>query len=237
MKIGLTYTGSDIKHNNYFEWITGDEDITVVKLSEDLNNLDDVLLCDGIILSGGIDITPGFYGGNEIYANAPSAFYPKRDEFELSIFELTQQNNIPLLGVCRGMQLINCYYGGTLIQDLAEKNKVHKATEIADKQHGIRSTKANTIIASILKDELNEVNSAHHQAIDKVGKGLQVTATSEDGIAEALERIDNTNAPFMLAVQWHPERMYHFNLQHTMPAAGLRTKFLNEIKKNKNGRN
>lgn len=236
MKIGLTYTGSDIKHNNYFNWITGNDDITIVKLSEDLNNLNDVVTCDGILLSGGVDITPSVYGGNEIYVNSPPAFYLKRDEFELSILKLTQENNIPLLGVCRGMQLINCFYGGTLVQDLAEKNTMHKITEMSDKQHDIQ-IQPGTILSSVITNESATVNSAHHQAIDRVGKGLQITATSDDGIAEALERTDNNNKPFMLAVQWHPERMYQLNLQHTMPAKALRTRFLSEINKHTNGRN
>jgi putative glutamine amidotransferase len=234
MKIGITYTGTDAKHDNYYRWIAGEEDITIIKLSEDLNNLEDVLSCDGIVLSGGIDITPSIYGGEDVYTYAPEVFNYKRDVFELAIFKITQEKNIPVLGVCRGMQLVNCYYGGTLKQDLEQKNAVHKITEVSDKQHHI-FIEPGSAMAEIVGDKQAAVNSAHHQAIDKVGSGLIVTATSGDGVPEALERSVVNDQPFLLCIQWHPERMYHFNLQHTAPAAGVRTKFLNEIKKNKNG--
>lgn len=228
MKIGLTYTGSEPKHANYANWIKGPDAIEVVTLSAALDNLDAVAGCDGIVLSGGVDIAPEYYSGKAGYPNAPDHFQEDRDAFETAVFRQAQDQHLPVLGICRGMQLINCMYGGTLVQDLEAKNDVHKVADNLDKVHGIR-IKPGSILHEATGSEQCAVNSAHHQAIGNLGRGLQITATAPDGVAEAMERIQTAGHPFLLCVQWHPERMYHFGLEQTASSKGIREKFLAAI--------
>ncbi|MBZ4187964.1 gamma-glutamyl-gamma-aminobutyrate hydrolase family protein [Niabella beijingensis] len=229
MKIGLTYTGSEPKHSNYAKWIEGSDAIEVVTLSAALNNLEEVTSCEGIVLSGGVDVSPEYYSGDTTYANAPDVFNKQRDDFEAAVFHMTQELRLPVLGICRGMQLINCLYGGTLIQDLGAKNEVHRVANGLDKVHGITIT-AGTILHEALGSVHCAVNSAHHQAIGRIGSSLRITASSPDGVAEAMERVQAAGAPFLLCVQWHPERMYHFGLENTPASRGIRKKFLDTIK-------
>lgn len=233
MKIGITYTGNEEKHNNYVQWIIGkNKDIDVVTLKEDLNNILEVASCDGIVLSGGIDIAPEFYGAKSGYPFEPNPFNKSRDIFELNVFRESLHNEIPVLGICRGMQLVNCFYGGTLIQDLDEKNETHKITNVIDKVHTINAV-ADGYIKTLIGDESVLVNSAHHQCIDRIGEGLYFSAYSNDDVPEAMERINKDNDPFLLCVQWHPERMFKSNLEETPGENLIRNKFLEAIKNNK----
>src|SRR5438105_15125407 len=129
MNIGLTYTGSEEKHINYVNWLKQNDNINIVTLSaETKENKGSISDCDALVLSGGIDVHPGYYNSNNfVYPNMPQQFYEKRDAFEISVFADARKRKLPVLGVCRGMQLINCILGGSLQQDLAAKNSIHKA--------------------------------------------------------------------------------------------------------------
>ncbi len=232
MKIGLTYTGSEKKHNNYINWLkeSNDQDLEIVTLSFSNKNLKAIDSCDGVIFSGGIDIHPGFYGGFDGYLNAPSQFDQYRDEFEIAAFLKTQERSIPIVGICRGMQLINCVYGGSLVQDIGyESNLMHKAINITDKQH-TAVIEENSLLHTIVDSSNVQVNSAHHQAIDRLGQGLVVNAFSIDNIIEGIERKEKEDKSFLLGVQWHPERMFAFQLDQTPAAAGVRSYFMKEVK-------
>lgn len=232
MKIGLTYTGSEKKHNNYINWLRegNDQELEVITLSFANKNLKAIDNCDGVVFSGGIDIYPGFYGGFDGYLNAPSQFDQYRDEFEVAAFLKTQEKNIPALGICRGMQLINCIYGGSLVQDIGyENNLTHKAINITDKQHAI-VVEENSLLYTITDNVDVKVNSAHHQAIDRLSPSLIINARSADGIIEGVERKEKEGKPFLLGVQWHPERMFAFQLDKSPAAAGVRSCFMKEVK-------
>ncbi len=201
MKIGVTF--SETNYINYPRWIKGnDSTIEIIELSYEENNLFDLKNCDAVVFTGGIDMDPI----EKIeYANAPKEFNLTRDLFEMAVLEKALEAQKPILGICRGLQLINVYKGGTLHLDNGEtKNKVHKK-ETEDKKHPIQVEK-DSLFYSIVKQEFGEVNSAHHQSIDKLGSGLKAVAHTEDGVIEVIEST-NLEEQFLLAVQWHPERM------------------------------
>jgi putative glutamine amidotransferase len=235
MKIGLTYTGTEEKHQNYIRWLMGNEEMEVIKLSVD-DTSDELKKYDGFVMSGGTDVHPKYYKSKKInYPNAPTAFDEKRDEFEISVFRSAQENNIPVLGVCRGFQLINCIYGGTLQKDLGKAlNIIHRAqTENGiqkDKAHGL-NIEPGTLLSVICGPGRFVVNSAHHQAVKKTGKGLKVNCMADDGTIEGLEWANPSGKPFLLAVQWHPERMFKFQLENSPVSKGIRDRFIEEIKK------
>ncbi len=236
MKIGLTHTGIEEKHQNYIKWLTGNDDIEIIQLSEKDNNPEKIKNYDGLILSGGVDIHPKFYKSEKInYAHSPKKFNEQRDEFEIALFGLAQVTVKPVLGICRGFLLINCIYNGTLKQDVGdEPNKIHKAELInhiqKDKAHGL-DIEERTTLHDIVKNSRLVVNSAHHQTIEKLGEGLEANCYSDDGLVEGFERKHPTGKPFLLAVQWHPERMYKFNLESSPASKAIRDRFIAEIKK------
>jgi putative glutamine amidotransferase len=174
-------------------------------------------------------VHPNNYGSaNMQYANAPETFNEARDRFETQVFVLSQQYQKPLLGICRGMQLLNCILGGSLTQDLGEDgNSIHRNTGI-DKRHPL-TIKDGTMLQQLAGLTTTDTNSAHHQCIDRLGDGLRVSAVSPDGIIEAVEWSDPVNKPYLLGVQWHPERMYKINMQDSVLSTQVRSHFLNAV--------
>ncbi len=157
-----------------------------------------VEVLDGLVLIGGDDIPPQAYGEQPHETVRPLT--KERYEFERKLIARWFENGKPLLGVCLGMQFTNVVVGGTMIQDIPSEVGVevnHRA------YHRVRIDAPSTL-ATILDANEASVLSYHHQAVEKLGKGLRAIARSDDGIVEALER---TDGPFGLFVQWHPEQM------------------------------
>ena len=235
-KIGLTYTGTEWKHENYVKWIKADENIEVIRLDAELANLHEMQECDGLVLSGGVDIDPELYDGELTYAKAPvDGWQTERDLFEQATLQLAWEMGLPVLGVCRGLQLINVSLNGTLIQDLGVSgDEVHEGVGGVDKVHGV-SLQAGSLLWSIATGaggkETGVVNSAHHQAIDLLGEGLKVNCRAEDGTIEGIEWAEPAGRPFLLAVQWHPERMYVNGFTDGFLYRAIRDQFINAIKK------
>lgn len=215
-RIGITYTETNFK--NYPAWFTkedlGDE-FELIILSFEKNNVEDIERCDGFVLTGGIDVDPSFYDGSKEYANRPANFLTARDEFEAEVYRYAKEKGVPVLGICRGMQLIHVLEGGKLVQDLSEDNVVHK-NENGDKEHSIIIAKGSLLHTTCGQLE-GTVNSAHHQALEWYWKSpdhLAFSAFSKSvagphaiPVAEALEYKDKYTNPWLLCVQWHPERM------------------------------
>ncbi|HCW06329.1 MAG TPA: peptidase C26 [Cytophagales bacterium] len=213
------------KYPNYEKWILAEPDVEVIQLGHSFSNLDDVKKCDGVLITGGDDVHPRFYGSSEThYPNAPDEFVEDRDEFEIQTFLKAQENNLPVLGICRGLQLINCILGGTLQQDLGELNKIHKRVSKDDKIHPVKIS-ANSLLREISQVNQGEVNSSHHQAIDKLASNLKINCQAMDGTIEGVER---TGRPFLLAVQWHPERMLD---QDSPLSKNIKNAFLESVRK------
>ncbi|MBN8851743.1 MAG: hypothetical protein BGO55_05535 [Sphingobacteriales bacterium 50-39] len=234
MKIGLTYTGTPEKHANYERWLKDGKNIEVIKLSAGDNNLTAVDSCDALVLSGGIDIHPSFYGGGEDYSPGISkegvSWQKERDEFEIKALERAWEQKKPVLGVCRGLQLINVVRGGTLVQDLGmERDERHQYHRKSDMQHGVTIEQGSLLFT--ISGGGGEANSAHHQAIDQLGEGLRVNCHSDDGVIEGIEWSDQGGKPFLLAVQWHPERMFINGFRDRELYMNIRNRFIEEIKK------
>ena len=164
---------------------------------------------DGILFTGGEDVDPSFYGEAKQHENVHD--YRPRDEFELALLDRALTLRTPILGICRGVQMINVGFGGSLYQDMkadAEPQLEHRQTELGKSRqeatHSVLVTDENSSLGTIVQGACR-VNSLHHQAIKRVGRGLKVTARSEDGFVEAVESAEEY--PFLMAVQWHPEEM------------------------------
>jgi putative glutamine amidotransferase len=201
-KLGITDSRSQ-SMKNYLSWFDG-EDVEVIKLEVGSH---DYKSCSGIVLTGGTDVNPIMYDIEGPYENMPDQFDDARDEYEASVYEYAKMNKIPILAICRGLQLVNVAEGGTLIRDLDQKNIVHKKDDV-DKTHVV-TIDSRTLLGDITGAMSGEVNSAHHQAADPeaIARSLMVSAVSKDDVIEGLEFKDKTNKGFMIAVQWHPERM------------------------------
>ncbi len=169
--------------------------------AEALDRLLDVV--DGVCFSGGPDIDPSAYGEPPHRCLGPTE--PELDAFELTLARAADRCRIPVLAICRGAQLVNVARGGTLIQHLPDA----VGTAVEHRQHapGDALTHAvrierDALLAGILGWSEGSVNSFHHQAVDRLGDGLRVTARAPDGVIEAFEAPDR---PFLVAVQWHAE--------------------------------
>ena len=209
-RIGISFTKTMFQ--NYWNWFTQDDlqnDLELVELNFQNDNTEDIPTCDGFLLTGGVDVHPSFYHGNPAYDNIPVEFEPDRDRFEEKIYRYSQLHKVPVLGICRGMQLVNVLEGGKLIQDLDNGNARHQK-EALDKQHKIVAA-GKSLLEQVSGSVSGRVNSAHHQAIDPeaLGENLVANAYADDNdkIIEGLEFKEKTGKGFMLCVQWHPERM------------------------------
>lgn len=162
----------------------------------------DFIKLDGLILSGGSDIDPTLYGANKNAHNTP--LDKTRDSFELKALDQAYQKKLPILGICRGAQLINIYFKGDLYPTILDLDEylIHENSIFPIKNIVIKKFSE---LFSIVKQTPIMGNSIHNQAIKKVGKDLKVVATHEK-IIEAIEKKDY---PFLLGVQWHPEYLFY----------------------------
>ncbi len=158
---------------------------------------------DALLLAGGADVCPVSYGQEEYDTRWPGDY--RRDQYELALIEEARKQGKPVLGVCRGLQVLNVYFGGTLHQDNVEygpTEKVHRDSEVYDHLHHNVTLHEGSELARIYGAGEHRINSIHHQSVRELGEGLTVSATSEDGLVEGIERFDNG---WFMGVQWHPE--------------------------------
>ncbi len=164
---------------------------------------------DGFLFTGGQDVNPALY--NEPKTKLCGASCNERDEMESMLFKKVYELDKPILGICRGIQIINALMGGTLYQDLPSEHTStteHHQKPPYDKPIHEVSVDVNSPLYDLLKTESLKVNSYHHQAIKTLGKGLKKMALSEDGLVEA---VCAENKKFIWAFQWHPEFSFEVN--------------------------
>jgi len=165
-----------------------------------------VEVLDGLLLAGGGDVHPSFFSERIRAKNLSIKI--ERDRFEMALAKKALRKKLPILGICRGFQVINIALGGTIFQDLSlrkEKTLNHKPEKVIrfKRKHKVK-IKEDSKLYSIVKEKQILVNTSHHQIIKDVAPGLSASAWSEDGVIEALE---GKGKEFLISVQWHPEAM------------------------------
>ncbi|WP_051292785.1 gamma-glutamyl-gamma-aminobutyrate hydrolase family protein [Olivibacter sitiensis] len=206
-KIGMT---DGRMYELYAQWVSSySEDIEIIRLGYRFDNLEQVKACQALVFTGGEDVHPRRYGRLDYLTYCiPEDFDEQRDDFEWALLQYAEQYPLPILGICRGLQLINVFHGGTLIPDIPTWGKFNhaKGTDGLPREHGIQLD-VHGQLYRITGEAMGVVNSLHHQSADRIGKGLVASALSPDGIVEAIEQKEMEGKPFFLLVQWHPERM------------------------------
>ena len=211
LTIGLSYAPEDNpRYHYYWESVENaarvlEYEVEIVDLSQSPDRIKEI---DGILFTGGADIQPARYG-KQAEERLCGEIDETRDQAEFDLADQAEKEGLPTLGICRGLQLLNVHRGGTLLTDtetFGGRNHARVAGD-QDRRHFVKVVPG-SYLSKILNAREGEINSSHHQAIERAGEGFTVSArAAEDGTPEAIEWIDATGKPFFLAVQWHPERM------------------------------
>jgi putative glutamine amidotransferase len=165
---------------------------------------------DGLLLTGGGDIHPNYFGA--AWDPTLKSVDKERDELEIPLCQQALEADLPIFGICRGIQIMSVAMGGNLYQDIPSKypkEALPHKIRVGDAQHEIQ-IEPNSLLSELVGKNTEEVNSSHHQAVDRIGGEFVVTAQSADGIIEAIEdrsNMKNGSKKFVLGVQYHPERM------------------------------
>ncbi len=167
-----------------------------------------VAMIDGLVLTGGADIHPSYYG-EEI--NSPIMLSPnQRTNFDIHLFQASLKAGKPILAICHGMQIMNVALGGTLFQDIPSQipgSLLHRGEKDSVPARHTVTVEAGSRLADILRGMVEfEVSSTHHQAVKTLGRDLQISARAPDGIIEGIELPDH---PKIIGIQWHPEKDPH----------------------------
>jgi putative glutamine amidotransferase len=220
IRIGITDCG---KFENYRRWIA-ESGAEVIRLSAKNQNATEAASCDGIIFSGGEDLQPGLYGKPEYTAQfGLHEILPERDAFEYEVAAHVMQLKKPVLGICRGLQLMNVFLGGTLVPDIPFifHSNAHGKESGKDQTHAVEVEK-DSLLYRICRQVSGTVNSAHHQSAALPAAVLKITAAS-GSIVEAMEWKEPADKPWLLLIQWHPERMTDVGSPFSL---GIKTAFL-----------
>lgn len=210
LTIAISKASGDPVYNNYIKWLKdADSKIVVIDLfQKELNTAKSLLeTADGLILSGGPDPHPGRYG--KTFDTNRCDIDLNRDTLEFGIYEFAKSKGIPILGVCRGMQVINVAEGGSLIVDIPSDYEnaipnLHQNGLPEDAMHKI-AILDNTNLKRLTQLDTGVINCNHHQGIDRLASNLVPSTQAEDGQMESFELINKKN--WIFAVQWHPERL------------------------------
>lgn len=209
--IAVSYIGGDTAGNNYLNWLRrADPQVRYVVMN--LYPWDSVGIifddCTGLLLTGGEDIYPGYYNQTEDTARC-GGFNHYRDSLEFLLIEQALQRKLPIMGVCRGQQILNVAMGGTLVVDIPTEIQTavyHRCIDWQNCYHRVMILSDNLLTAMGAQSG-DSVTSNHHQAVKRTADDLKVLAVANDGVVEAIGWKVPTNKPFLLGVQWHPERM------------------------------
>jgi putative glutamine amidotransferase len=206
--IGISKASGSKAYEMYEPWLQGsDPSVECIDLSQmpPDDAVQALASCSGLLLTDGPDVDPELYEKPEERDRCRDVDRG-RDKLELALIQRARLINIPMVAIDRGMQLLNVFLGGTLFIDLASDNPTAVLHDGDDVPHPVAIVPETLLHHSCGVLE-GTVNGSHHQAIDKLSWYLRVAATAPDGGIEALEWNDQTEKPFLMAVQWHPERL------------------------------
>jgi putative glutamine amidotransferase len=182
----------------------------ILPYTKDMSTLENILTnINGLLLSGGVDIDPTFFGEEPI--PGLGEIMPERDDLEFALIERSLQSNLPILAICRGIQMLNVAAGGNMYQDIySQKAEVLQHSQRAPRTHlsHFVQIKEKTLLRAISGSDYFKVNSFHHQAVKDPAPGFVISAISSDGVVEAIE---SQKHRFVLGVQWHPENLTAFD--------------------------
>jgi putative glutamine amidotransferase len=221
--IAISKGKPDQYYGAYTEWLKAtDSTIKVVDLyhlpiDSALEMLD---LCSGLLLTGGPDIHPGFYGRPQDTVLCNDGIDGKRDTLELMLIGKALESEIPILGICRGLQVLNVALGGTLYADIPSAVQgviEHRCVDKNECFHDITVIEGSRL-HQVSQQLHGNVNSNHHQGISTIADNLKAVAMTSDGIIEAVQWEYPDNKAYLMAVQWHPERMEYGN-PYSLPIA------------------
>lgn len=195
-------------------WAAGGEAI-LLPCNPDKSNCKQVVeMLDGLLAPGGHDMDPAIYGEEMI--DECGKFTRYEDEYDMELIKEAVKQGKPVLAICRGMQVVNALYGGTLYQDIAaqySREITHTRIHSDEEKYHTVSIEKDSYLAKVLGQTENViVNTSHHQAVKDVANGFRVTAKAPDGTIEAMENEDAS----VLCVQWHPERLQHMNMYRNL---------------------
>jgi putative glutamine amidotransferase len=211
VRIAISRAVPEKSYKNYIRWLKA-ADSTVVCIDMYHLGVDSALkvleTCDALLLTGGDDINPERYGEkfDSTKCDLPDNY---RDTLEFALIGKALKLKLPIQGICRGHQMLNAYFGGTLYQDIPTDvgtDVLHRHPPYKPANH-----KVNIVENSMLKDITGVTegvtNSNHHQAVNRLAPGLKAVAQTDDGLTESVELIDTDGRAYLLGVQWHPEAM------------------------------
>ena len=215
LKIAMSKAKSTSDFGNYGKWLkSADTSLIIIDMySLPLDSALKVLEnCSGLLLNGGADVYPGRYNKEDDTSKCGWIDF-KRDSLEFALIHKALEMELPILGVCRGLQMLNIYNGGSLYADIPkdlDTSIKHRCKDTYNCFHNIKVVE-NTLLYQTSQITEGTTNSNHHQGIDKLSAKLMATAYSDEGLIEGIQWKDPDNKPFMLAIQWHPERMDYTN--------------------------
>ncbi|MFZ4619517.1 MAG: gamma-glutamyl-gamma-aminobutyrate hydrolase family protein [Bacteroidota bacterium] len=206
MKIAVTDTGRPVKQKLYVDWLQSfDANAQLVNVSY-TSEEHDLSEFDGLVLTGGEDVDPLLSKASPV--ELVEAIDRQRDDLEFHLLDQAIKLKMPILGICRGLQVTNVFLGGTLIADLPNAGyRPHTAAKDEPVMHHTVRVNEDSILNTVTGRKNGQINSYHHQAVLESAPDLLVTGQSEDGVVEALEWKERAGKSPMLLVQWHPERM------------------------------
>lgn len=215
LRIAVSKSGPGDHYAQYARWLkVHDSTLVIFNLYE--LQIDSALqllsTCDGLLLSGGPDIHPQWYG-QEADSSRLGSVDLRRDTLEMAAIEKAIELAIPVLGICRGEQIINISQGGSLYQDIptdTDSKLFHRCKERENCYHQVMIDSSSKLFQTTGAG-MGFVNTNHHQAIDRLADNLRATAHAEDGLIEAIEWKNPEGKSLFMGVQWHPERMDHSN--------------------------
>lgn len=229
IKIALTKGKGSEHYEKYEKWLSQfDEDIEFVDLYH-VSKEDAIKIlkeCSGIVLTGGPDVDPENYG--KAGDSSRCEIDLKRDSLEFEAIKVAYGMKLPMLAICRGEQILNVAFGGSLVVDIPsdfDSKITHRCDDPNTCFHDIYVIPGSQL-SHITRANEGQVNSNHHQAVDEIAPVFMATAFSKDGLIEAYEWRDPKNKPFLVAVQWHPERLVNSELSNP-----IGKRFISEVKK------